>query len=254
MNDPSLDYMLARYYSSSLGRFMEVDPEDDSVLEAPQSWNRYAYVRNNPLAFLDPSGKDRIEAHNQRMQASLERSAYDRATAARMAMGTGEVDRGVFSNVVLSPELHFGGEAMLNRIVNEAINAYGTGDSELGDDLRRLGGHLATDMGIHEGVGPLKHLGLKIAGFFQQLFTGKNTLDPDSPASKGYRERAAKADANLDRMNADINAGRKRSDNRKESSGTGAHGSQYRAITVYGQTTAGQKKVTVFVDGNYVGP
>jgi RHS repeat-associated protein len=51
-----LDYMLARYYSSSLGRFMAVDPGDDTALEDPQSWNRFAYVRNNPLRYSDPQG------------------------------------------------------------------------------------------------------------------------------------------------------------------------------------------------------
>jgi len=50
--------MLARFYSSSLGRFMAVDPGDDTALEDPQSWNKYAYVRNNPLKFIDPNGED----------------------------------------------------------------------------------------------------------------------------------------------------------------------------------------------------
>jgi RHS repeat-associated protein len=57
--DPNgLDYMLARYYSSSLGRFMAVDPSRKGVMPTdPQSWNRYAYVRNNPLASVDPDGE-----------------------------------------------------------------------------------------------------------------------------------------------------------------------------------------------------
>jgi RHS repeat-associated protein len=54
--ETGLDYMVARYYSSSLGRFMAVDPGEDSALEDPQSWNKYAYVRNNPLRSIDPDG------------------------------------------------------------------------------------------------------------------------------------------------------------------------------------------------------
>ncbi|MGH8245540.1 MAG: hypothetical protein ACREUU_03810, partial [Gammaproteobacteria bacterium] len=27
-------------------------------LADPQRWNRYAYVRNNPLRYVDPSGED----------------------------------------------------------------------------------------------------------------------------------------------------------------------------------------------------
>ena len=54
-----LDYMLARYYSSSLGRFMAVDPSSSSVsLGNPQSWNRYAYASNNPIVMVDPNGQD----------------------------------------------------------------------------------------------------------------------------------------------------------------------------------------------------
>jgi hypothetical protein len=53
--------MLARYYSSSLGRFMAVDPGDDTELENPQSWNKYAYTRNNPLGAVDPDGKDAMD-------------------------------------------------------------------------------------------------------------------------------------------------------------------------------------------------
>ena len=49
--------MLARYYSSSLGRFMAVDPGNDTALGDPQSWNKYAYVRNNPINANDPTGQ-----------------------------------------------------------------------------------------------------------------------------------------------------------------------------------------------------
>ena len=52
--------MLARYYSSSLGRFMAVDPGDDTDPEDPQSWNKYAYVRNNPLKSIDPKGTEGV--------------------------------------------------------------------------------------------------------------------------------------------------------------------------------------------------
>jgi RHS repeat-associated protein len=51
-----LDYMHARYYSPWLNRFLSVDPVLGEV-ESPQSWNRYAYVRNNPLKYTDPSGE-----------------------------------------------------------------------------------------------------------------------------------------------------------------------------------------------------
>jgi RHS repeat-associated protein len=59
-DDTGHDYMLARYYSSSLGRFMAVDPGDDTRRENPQSWNKYEYVRNNPLRLVDPHGTNAL--------------------------------------------------------------------------------------------------------------------------------------------------------------------------------------------------
>ncbi|MGN6186975.1 MAG: RHS repeat domain-containing protein [Thermoanaerobaculia bacterium] len=52
-----LDYMHARYYAGAMGRFLSVDPGRDWNLHQPQSWNMYAYVRNNPINTVDPTGK-----------------------------------------------------------------------------------------------------------------------------------------------------------------------------------------------------
>jgi RHS repeat-associated protein len=52
------DYFGARYYSSAMGRFMS--PDDfwkDTNLADPQSLNKYAYARNNPLRYIDPTGE-----------------------------------------------------------------------------------------------------------------------------------------------------------------------------------------------------
>lgn len=50
-----LDYMHARYYGMMIGRFLSVDPVEGSAA-SPQSWNRYAYSRNNPASLYDPDG------------------------------------------------------------------------------------------------------------------------------------------------------------------------------------------------------
>lgn len=52
----NLDYMHARYFSPNLGRFLSVDPVGGEVASS-QSWNRYSYVLNNPLALVDPFGE-----------------------------------------------------------------------------------------------------------------------------------------------------------------------------------------------------
>jgi RHS repeat-associated protein len=55
------DYMHARYYRPLFGRFLSPDRGPGRPL-LPQSWNRYAYVRDNPLALVDPNGSDDIGA------------------------------------------------------------------------------------------------------------------------------------------------------------------------------------------------
>jgi RHS repeat-associated protein len=57
-----LDYFGARYFSAAQGRFTSVDPigAAKQKLIDPQQWNMYSYGRNNPLRFIDPSGK-RVE-------------------------------------------------------------------------------------------------------------------------------------------------------------------------------------------------
>jgi RHS repeat-associated protein len=53
------DYFGARYYASSMGRFLSPDPSmGSSRLANPQAWNRYTYGLNNPLMFIDPTGEE----------------------------------------------------------------------------------------------------------------------------------------------------------------------------------------------------
>jgi RHS repeat-associated protein len=56
-SESGLDNFGARYDSSQYGRFMTPDPDNAGSLEEdPQSWNGYAYARNNPLNLTDPEG------------------------------------------------------------------------------------------------------------------------------------------------------------------------------------------------------
>ena len=55
--ESGLDYFLARYYSSARGRFASVDREGAGANpDDAQSWNGYAYARNNPLIYVDQTG------------------------------------------------------------------------------------------------------------------------------------------------------------------------------------------------------
>jgi RHS repeat-associated protein len=53
--ESGLDYAMFRYDSTRLGRFMTPDPVAGTILD-PQTLNRYSYVLNNPVNFIDPLG------------------------------------------------------------------------------------------------------------------------------------------------------------------------------------------------------
>jgi RHS repeat-associated protein len=54
-SESGLDNFGKRYYASSMGRFSSTDP-GPYVWHDPQTLNRYAYTRNNPLKYVDPTG------------------------------------------------------------------------------------------------------------------------------------------------------------------------------------------------------
>ncbi len=75
--ETGLDYFGARYYGSIHGRFTSADPLAASGRVAlPQSWNRYSYVLNNPLRFIDPTGLIDDDAQNK--QAAQQKEAEEK--------------------------------------------------------------------------------------------------------------------------------------------------------------------------------
>jgi len=58
-SESRLDFAQARYYSWAGGRFQSPDePLLDQWADDPQSWNLYAYARNNPVLFSDSTGQE----------------------------------------------------------------------------------------------------------------------------------------------------------------------------------------------------
>jgi len=52
------DYFGARYYASSMGRWLSPDESlDGAIMELPQTWNKYSYEYNRPLYGTDPDGR-----------------------------------------------------------------------------------------------------------------------------------------------------------------------------------------------------
>jgi RHS repeat-associated protein len=73
--ESGLDNFGARYFGSSLGRFMSPDPLLNSGHPGnPQTWNRYSYALNNPLKIKDPTGLYNVNCGDDKScQKSAER-------------------------------------------------------------------------------------------------------------------------------------------------------------------------------------
>ncbi|HEU5231588.1 MAG TPA: RHS repeat-associated core domain-containing protein [Terriglobales bacterium] len=63
-SESNTEHTQFRQLSTTEGRWLSPDPYMGSMdLANPQSLNRYAYVNNNPLRFVDPFGLDSSECH-----------------------------------------------------------------------------------------------------------------------------------------------------------------------------------------------
>jgi RHS repeat-associated protein len=89
--ETGLDYFGARYYAARDGRFTTADPAmtvEDNLVD-PQRWNRYAYVRNNPLRYTDPDGRDPQDPKAQRTFFVNAMTAIGSAAGGLLGMGGG---------------------------------------------------------------------------------------------------------------------------------------------------------------------
>ena len=71
----ALDYFIARYYASTLGRFLSPDPGERKLVD-PQTLNRYAFSLNRPVRFADPDGQFVPAVHKDIANRILESMGY----------------------------------------------------------------------------------------------------------------------------------------------------------------------------------
>jgi len=108
------DYFFARYYASSMGRFMSPDPLNpvrssrrvlQQILDDPQEWNKYSYGLNNPVRYQDSSGNFTSKDHSAMEMQALRESGYSERAASRAAVADVHMDNG-FNMASGVPFLH----------------------------------------------------------------------------------------------------------------------------------------------------
>lgn len=105
LDELNLIHMNGRVYDPVLGRFMTADP----FIQSPgnlQSYNRYSYVFNNPLAYTDPSGYFSLGKAFKKLFAAAFAPILDRQVF-RVAVS-------IAAAYYFGPYLNLGGNAIAN--------------------------------------------------------------------------------------------------------------------------------------------
>ncbi len=131
--ESGLDYFGARYYASSMGRWLSPDPKIISKQRMfdPQQWNMYGYAKNNPLIAIDPDGREvklLNEGALQRIQSTLPASVRSQVTAGRNGMLDQKAIAGIKSN---DPNV----KALQTLVASPKVVEFGTGKSAGGYDF-----------------------------------------------------------------------------------------------------------------------
>ncbi len=113
-----LIHMNARLYDPTLGRFMSAD----TLIQDPndlQSYNRYAYTRNNPLRYTDPSGHSWISVL---FGAIIGIFSFGIGTIIAGTLGLGAIGTAVVAGAIAG---------FIGGFVNGLMNGLGPGDALL---------------------------------------------------------------------------------------------------------------------------
>jgi RHS repeat-associated protein len=133
-SETGLDYFGERYYASTQGRFTACDPLMASATTGdPQSWNRYVYVLNNPLRYIDPDGMMQRDAWSQLTEEE------QKIIAAKLTLKKGETAQQAF-NDKFAKKNDKETAALVTAIKNLIDNAGGHSNSEQWQQIQSVEG------------------------------------------------------------------------------------------------------------------
>jgi RHS repeat-associated protein len=129
------DWFIARTFSGAQGRFQSVDPGNAGADPSnPQTWNAYAYVGNNPLSYVDPSGMQGISIFAPAGESSSAWSLLGPGAAAAFILYEAFFDNGPASHPLPTQPA---GQGVTNngnfglRVSSIGASSGGSGDSPL---------------------------------------------------------------------------------------------------------------------------
>jgi hypothetical protein len=207
---------------------MAVDPGDDTDLADPQSWNKYAYVRNNPLAFVDLAGEeityasdaqkimlDQARAKSASLNSAL--AGFEGAGAPNLTFKYGDAGKDAnnidnaegVTNAPISPgqydDAAIAGEPTTEANTDPAkTNLQGGATITIDDSVKGTGGE--KDATIHE----IGHANDARTNSKQYLYDSKRTKDSNGATPHDQRPEEGRANKFKDKVNSEIKGSEKK--------------------------------------------
>jgi RHS repeat-associated protein len=146
--ETGLSYNRARYYDPALGRFINEDTYEGQVVN-PLSLNVYSYVHNNPLIYVDPTGRSIWSVSGNFLGGLWNGGKSAVVGTAEVVFNPIGTAKGVGSAVYNYDQTY---QALLQLAI-ETGNTYDNGDADLkanyiGNGLGAIGGEILLAKGI----------------------------------------------------------------------------------------------------------
>jgi RHS repeat-associated protein len=165
-SESGLDNFETRYFGSSFGRFMSPDAAniagDLDESGNPQSWNAYAYVRNNPVNAVDPNGEDCVYAGDFKNSGTVLVERGDHCSYASGSYVEGHIDENSFVYDQKNNQLTYNvSDTGASGVISVGPSNAGIGDSDrfaavqMGVGLGEQGVNWATRTTAENAVGAL---------------------------------------------------------------------------------------------------
>ena len=180
-----LYYYGARYYDPLIGRFTSVDPWSGDLTN-PQTLNKYSYVTNNPMRYVDPTGMYMSEVHLDLTMFLAEQAGFSSMDALTIGLYNQLVDTTPSTEPGLNVENYANGTTQKYHFANYTDAVKGVTDAIGEQDLISFGQALHTFQDTYSHtMSPAKHV--LLTGL--ERYLGVEGTDPDKTQNK---PRAAK--------------------------------------------------------------
>ncbi len=175
------DYFGARYYASSMGRWLSPDPSNLGVdIYLPQTWNRYNYAVNNPLSIADRNGLWPFYIHNEIIDESF--PGMSREDLQTLKDASWNMDFGKGQQDPANAYMHGMSNGLTNQDPADAQQEADDYISQQVQDAQQIEAQWLADG--HTGIAPAA-----LTAFGNALHTTTDRISPSHPGEQSWRNK-----------------------------------------------------------------